>query len=148
MANYVRNKETGGTWYDLYSTYGIRLVKGAYAELSKFPPMKSYIKNESRLEDGVRYIAKAQYAKFNERTVGIRFIVEGATSAARQNNLDSFLTLMKSGMFELKITALNSVFRLVYSSCRQMNIYRSNHSIFELELIEPNPADRAEFQSS
>ena len=145
MAQLIRNMEAGGSYADLYTTYGIQLVKGAYDALIKYPAVKDLVSNNSRLEDGVRYIAKEQYTKFNEKNFSIRFVMEEGTSeSAFYARLESFLALIGKGMFELKITTLNRVFRLVYRDCDRMSTFKSKHAIFELKLTEPDPTDRGE----
>lgn len=145
MSQLIRNMETGGTYADLYTTYGIMLVKGSYDTLMKYPPVKELVSNDSRLENGVRYIATEQYVKVNEKNFSIRFILEDKTSQSSfYTRLDNFLTLIRKGMFELKITTLNKVFRLVYRDCDRLSTFKSKHAIFELKLTEPDPTDRGE----
>lgn len=145
MAQLIRNMEQGGTYSDLYATYGIRLLKGSYDTLVKYPPVKELVSNNSRLEDGIRYIAKEQYTKYNEKNLTLRFLMEeGRGISSFYARLESFLALIGKGMFELKITTLNRVFRLVYRDCDRLTTFKTKHAIFELKLTEPDPTDRGE----
>ncbi len=144
MAELIRKKETGGNYTNLYTQLGIKLIKGAYDELIKFPPMKDYLTNNSRLENGVRYLAKQQYTKVNEKAFSIQFIMYAASKATLYQNLETFLGIISAGAFELKITTLGKVFRLVYTDCQRLETYRGKYATFELALIEPDPTNREE----
>ncbi len=129
---------------DLFLTYGIRLVKGAYDELIKFPPMKDYVKNDNRLENGVQYIAKPKYAKFNEKRFSVTFVLEASSEQQFYSRYEAFLEMVSQGTFCLKIPKLGKVFRLVYTNCQRLKVYSRFMSTFTLDLIEPDPTNRDE----
>lgn len=143
MAELIK-KTTDSSYSDLYTTYGIRLVKGAYDELIKYPPMKAYISNNSRLENGVRYVVKSTNPKYDEKSFSIEFVLFASSQSAFYTNLEAFLAKITGDVFELKITSLNKVFRLVYTDCQRLQTYKKKWATFELSLIEPDPTNRSE----
>ena len=134
----------------LWTTYKIRLIKGAYDELLRYPPVKEYVTNSSSLENGVRYDLPqdSDYStKFNEKNFSIELLIDASTKAEMETLLASFIGKYHTNLFHLKVvklgsTTVNFVFKLVYRDCERLKIYRDGRGIFALKLTEINPADR------
>lgn len=141
---YIRFEGEADTAYrDLFSIYGVTLTRGWREELLKPSSMKEYTKTDSRLENGVRMVAKKKYAKLKERDVQLPFILEGATEEDYLSKYESFLTDMAySGMVYLKIPIMKRVFKFVYSDCARYGDDGKKIGNFTLKFTEPNPADR------
>ena len=138
---------------NLWSVYHLRFVKGAYQELVATSPMKDYVKNESALEDGVRYSLPVNGAKMSEKAnfpVPILIDVREQTASGTTKKTqaiaaaESFIFDLAQGPFELKIPALNSVFRLVFEQAGQINAFIEGVVVVTLRLTEPNPLNRDE----
>lgn len=128
---------------DLYTTYGVTLTRGWREALLKPASTKDYTKNDSRLEDGVRMIAKKNYAKKKARDIQLSFILEADTENEYMTKYENFLTDMAySGMVYLKIPVMSKVFKVVYTDCNKFGDFGLKKGNFTLKLTEPNPADR------
>lgn len=126
---------------DLFDTYGVRLVKGAYEALLTPFGMKDYVTNQSRLEHGTRYTA-TQYNKKEERTVSFQVVLTGSDMNDYLAKYESFLELLASGIIYLNVPRLGYVYKLVYTKCGNFKFYGSNKATFTLEFKEPDPTDR------
>lgn len=134
--------EADDAYVDL-DAFGITLVRGWREALLTPAPVKSYVTNSSRLEDGERIIALPENAKRDKRDVSITFFLEGKTQADYLSKYESFLNkIAYSGQFCLKVPVLNRIFKLVYSQCSQFGDYGLKRGKFTIKLTESNPSDR------
>lgn len=141
---YIKFENEADTAYrDLYTNYGVTLIRGWREAILKPASMKDFSKTDSRLEDGVRIVAKKKYAKMKERDVQLPFILEGTTEEDYLSKYESFLTDMAySGLVYLKIPIMKRVFKLVYSDCAKYGDDGKKKGNFTLKFTEPNPSDR------
>ena len=133
---------TDTNYEQLWATYHIRLVKGAYDELLKYPPVKEYVTNSSSLENGVRYDIPSGGVKLNEKTFSIEILIDDTTESDLLTHYDNFMTKYYGKLFYIKILSLNKVFKLVYKDSERRKTYRNGKATFVLKLTEPNPSDR------
>lgn len=141
---FIKYSDEDDTKYrDLYETYGVTLIRGWREALLKPAAVKDYSKNDSRLEDGIRIIAKKEYAKKKERDIQLSFLLEGESETQYLANYEKFLNdIAYSGMIYLKVPVMNKVFKLVYTDCQKFGDFGLEKGNFTLKLTEPNPADR------
>lgn len=141
---FIKYPDEDDTKYrDLYETYGVTLTRGWREALLKPAAVKDYSKNDSRLEDGIRIIAKKKYAKKKERDIQLPFILEAESETQYLANYEKFLNdIAYSGMIYLKVPVMNKVFKLVYTDCQKFGDFGLEKGNFTLKLTEPNPADR------
>lgn len=141
---FIKYQDEDDTKYrDLYETYGVTLIRGWREALLKPAAVKDYSKNDSRLEDGIRIIAKKEYAKKKERDILLPFILEAESEKKYLANYEKFLNdIAYSGMIYLKVPVINKVFKLVYTDCQKFGDFGLKKGNFTLKLTEPNPADR------
>ena len=141
---FIKYQDEDDTKYrDLYETYGVTLTRGWREALLKPAAVKDYSKNDSRLEDGIRIIAKKEYAKKKERDIQLPFILEAESETHYLANYEKFLNdIAYSGMIYLKVPVMNKVFKLVYTNCQKFGDFGLKKGNFTLKLTEPNPADR------
>lgn len=141
---FIKYQDEDDTKYrDLYETYGVTLTRGWREALLKPAAVKDYSKNDSRLEDGIRIIAKKEYAKKKERDIQLSFLLEGESETQYLANYEKFLNdIAYSGMIYLKVPVMNKVFKLVYTDCQKFGDFGLEKGNFTLKLTEPNPADR------
>lgn len=136
--------EADDAYVDL-DTFGITLVRGWREALLTPAPVKSYVTNSSRLEDGERIIALSENAKMDKRDVSISFFMEGNSQEDYLAKYEAFLNkIAYSGQFCLKIPVLHRIYKLVYSSCSQFGDYGLKRGKFTLKFTESNPNDREE----
>lgn len=134
--------ETDAAYVDL-DTFGITLIRGWREALLTPPPIKSFVTNSSRLEDGERIIAHPKNVKKDKRDVSLSFFLEGSSQEDYLIKYGSFLDkIAYSGQFCLKVPVLHTVFKLVYSQCSQFGDYGLKRGKFTLKLTESNPNDR------
>ena len=141
---FIKYPDEDDTKYrDLYETYGVTLTRGWREALLKPAAVKDYSKNDSRLEDGIRIIAKKEYAKKKERDIQLPFILEAESETQYLANYEKFLNdIAYSGMIYLKVPVMNKVFKVVYTDCQKFGDFGLEKGNFTLKLTEPNPADR------
>lgn len=141
---FIKYQDEDDTKYrDLYETYGVTLTRGWREALLKPAAVKDYSKNDSRLEDGIRIIAKKEYAKKKEREIQLSFLLEAESETQYLANYEKFLNdIAYSGMIYLKVPVMNKVFKLVYTDCQKFGDFGLEKGNFTLKLTEPNPADR------
>ena len=141
---FIKYQDEDDTKYrDLYETYGVTLTRGWREALLKPAAVKDYSKNDSRLEDGIRIIAKKEYAKKKERDIQLPFILEAESETQYLANYEKFLNdIAYSGMIYLKVPVMNKVFKVVYTDCQKFGDFGLKKGNFTLKLTEPNPADR------
>ncbi len=134
--------EADSQYVDIYTSYGISFVKGAYLQLLKRSAVKKYVENDSSLENGVKLVAKPKYSKFDKKTVSVQILLEASNRQQYVNRVEGFIDKISQGLFCLKIPSLYRVFRLVYSDIKIKQEFRNNRATFTLEMVEPNPMDR------
>lgn len=141
---FIKYSDEDDTKYrDLYETYGVTLTRGWREALLKPAAVKDYSKNDSRLEDGIRIIAKKEYAKKKERDIQLSFLLEAESETQYLANYEKFLNdIAYSGMIYLKVPVMNKVFKVVYTDCQKFGDFGLEKGNFTLKLTEPNPADR------
>ena len=127
---------------DAYSEFGAVFLRGTYETLLKPAPMKDYITNTSRLEHGVRYLANANTAKTNERTIQLSIFINGSSERDYIEKVSALMTELEKGSFTLKVMDLGYVYNLVYTDCASYGDYGRKRGKFTLKLIEPNTKDR------
>jgi hypothetical protein len=141
---FIKYQDEDDTKYrDLYETYRVTLTRGWREALLKPAAVKDYSKNDSRLEDGIRIIAKKEYAKKKKRDIQLPFILEAESETQYLANYEKFLNdIAYSGMIYLKVPVMNKVFKVVYTDCQKFGDFGLKKGNFTLKLTEPNPADR------
>ena len=134
--------ENNDAYIDI-STYGVTLTRGWREALLTPPPVKSFVSNDSRLENGVSVLAAAKYAKKDKRDVSLSFFLEGSTQEDYLDKYEAFLEkIAYNGEFCLKVPCLKRVFKFVYTQCSKYGDYGLKKSNFTLRLTENNPNDR------
>ena len=136
--------EEDSSYEDIFLMYGVSFFKGSYLKLLNTSKANEYVKNESRLEHGTRYLASPQYAKRGEKEVSLDILLEADSMADFVSKYENFTDRISDGLIFLKIPTYHRVFKLVYSDILPKQEYRDKKATFTLRLIEPNPKDRIE----
>lgn len=122
------------------SKWGASFAKGAYEALLKPAPTKENVRNESRIEDGVR--EDTSNIRLSERTISLPFWIVGTSEDDYLAKYEDFLDEIASGVIVLKVPALKKVYKLIYSDCSSYGHYNRIKGKIILKLKEPNPRDR------
>ena len=127
---------------DAWTTWGVGLEDGSLGELMAPPPVKAPIVNESRLENGKRYITNNH--KYDERVVTLVFFLVASNVTDYVTNYRNFIsTLATSDTVELITSNEPDVcYRLVYGSCSQFRQYFGGMAKIAVKFIEPDPTNR------
>lgn len=91
------------------SFWGASFSKGAYEALLKPASVKENVRNESRLEDGVR--EDTGNVRLNERTVNVPFWISGTSESDYLAKYEAFLEEVTSGLITLKVPALKKTYK-------------------------------------
>lgn len=138
------SKDSGSTWVDIYQVYGASFIRGSYTKLIMRQQVKDYVKNESRLQHGSRYLVGSDYTKYKEKTTRCDILIEASSESDLSDKIENFTDFMSTGSIWLKIPSKYRVLKLVYSDIQYKDEYRGNKVIFTIELIEPDVTDRIE----
>lgn len=126
---------------DAYETWGMSLSDTALSSLMTPAPVKAYITNKSRTQDGSRIIA--DNAKVDERTVTLQMHITAPNVTQFFNRYNALIEVLQAGEIEIW-TSLNPTecYRMYYQSCTQFSEYHRTMAKFSLRLLEPDPTDR------
>lgn len=128
---------------DAWVTWGVNMGEGFLDAIDAPLQMKSYIQDESRLEDGVRIDTSSP--KVASRDITLGFTIMGSNESDYRNKKAAFQTELQKGAFTVKVPALsNDTFKLVYTgkSISYGLSKRRDFGHFTMKCTEPNPADR------
>lgn len=128
---------------DVFTTYGICLLKGSYEKLLEYPMPKSLITWSDRRNDGVEYLADGETIRVDKKNVTINVLLIAESEQDYYAKYEEFFKRLTSGIIYMKIPTLNKVFKLVYSKQSNLTKLNKKSSTFALNLIEPNPTDRS-----
>lgn len=126
---------------DALATYGVRMGVGFIKALRRWPDYKENISNESRLENGTRYIVESTLYKHREVT--LPFVLIASTSEIAKAKESEFRVAM-TGEVRISVPADgNEVYRLIPTGVSSYAINTSRNVIkISIKFIEQNPAIR------
>lgn len=129
---------------DAYERYGIILATTGLSVLMTPAPLKEWITNEVRTENGRRY-ATSQVPKLDERTftLPIQLVATDEADFATKYGLFCDEVLVRGVIHISTIWEPGKVYKCVYQSCSQFTQFIQQIATFGLGLVEPNPADRS-----
>lgn len=145
---FITNTLAGITNKDL-GDYGITLIRGWREALKGVLEPKTYVTNESRLENGKRItIPTKDNIKYKSREISLPMILEGTSAEDYLDKLDSFQEAI-AGTIELRVPCLkNRVYTLVYTDCSKYGDYGDKKGNFTLKFTEPDPTNRPIYEDS
>lgn len=127
---------------DAFTEWGIRMGDGFLDTLNGYSPMKEYITNNDRTQDGVQYIGTP---KVNERNVTLNFTLEGVDAPDFAAKNKAFASVMRQGDITIQIPPDSpDVYHLKYTgkSCTFARNTERTFAKIGLAFIEPNPTNR------
>lgn len=130
---------------DAWNEWGVTMGNNFFDAIDAPAPKKEYIKNDSRMEDGVRY---ADFVpKTASRQFSLHFTIKGVSEADYRKKKNAFIAELEMGTVEMTIPCLdaNVVYRLKYlGSGISYGLSRDRKfGTFASKFEEPNPKDRA-----
>ena len=128
---------------DAWETWGVNMGDGFLDVIDGFAPMKDYIENESRLEDGKRVVKVVP--KIASRDLTLHFTIIGDNQRDYRNKRVAFEEELKNGFVDVRVPVLGEqVYHLIYlgkSVAYAMNVARTFCTV-SAKFEEPNPANR------
>lgn len=141
---FIKTKDEEDARYeDVFTTYGICLLKGSYEKLLEYPTPKSLITWSDRRNNGVEYLADGDTIRVDKKSVVINVVLLAKDEKDYYTKYEAFFKRLTSGIICMKIPTLGKVFKLVYSKQSNLTKLNKKSSTFALNLIEPNPTDRS-----
>jgi len=126
---------------DAWDTWGVNMGEDFLEALLTPSPMKAYVENKSRLENGKQ--VDTTNARVDERDIQVTITLEGSTQAEYLLRYESFVTELYKGPILMKVPVLRKIYKLTYdSSPTKMGNYGLCFGKFTLKFNEPNPTDR------
>lgn len=99
---------------DAWVSWGVRMGDGFLDEIDGFAPMKDYISNESRLENGKRVLTSVM--KVASRSVTLHFLICGDSEEDYRTKRKAFETELRKGAVAINAPKLgDDVYNLVYT---------------------------------
>lgn len=136
MANLIING------FDAFRQWGIRMGDGFLDAIFAPEPMKEFIENKSRLQNGKQVLY--DNPKVDERDVTLVFTLEGNSPNDYLAKYSAFKAEIQKGKVEIKVPVLgDQVYRFTYlrSVSFGLNISRTFSKI-SIKFNEPDPTNR------
>ena len=128
--------------YDAYSQWGVILPDTSVSQLMAFAPLKPFVSNKTRLDDGVQVITTG--AKVDERDLTLVFYIKASTLTQYNQRINALETVFRNGSFTLWVAERpNDYYRLIYQSCSQFTQFNGRLAKFTLKVTEPDPTNRS-----
>lgn len=135
---------------DAYANYGVRPGEGFIDALFAPAPLKEFIENKSRLQDGVRVVVANP--KQDARDLTLTFTLESTSVPTEdkptgnyRENYNAFISELMKGSVSLKMPPLGEeTYYLIYqkSTSFAMNMARTASKI-SVKFLEPDPTYRS-----
>lgn len=127
---------------DALAEWGVRMGEGFLDTINGYAPLKEYITNNDRTQDGVQYVGTP---KVNERSIVLNFTMEGRDAADFNAKNKAFIEIMRDGDVVIQIPEDSpAVYHLKYTgkSCTFARNVERTFAKIGLAFIEPNPTNR------
>lgn len=128
---------------DAWAVWGVNMAEGFLDAIDAPLPMKDYVEDESRLEDGIRI--DTSNPKVDSRDITLGFTITGNSETDYRSKKAAFQTELQKGAFTIRIPALGTQkYKMVYTgkSISYGLSHRRSFGRFTMKCTEPNPADR------
>lgn len=127
---------------DAFETWGVNMNEGFLNSLLTPPPVKDYIENKSRLENGKRVILDNK--KDDERDVTLVFTIKGSNQSDYISKFKAFMAEMSAGLVAINVPIIGSEkFRVYYKNSVSFAISLDRtFSKIAMKVCEPDPSNR------
>ena len=127
---------------DALAEWGVRMGDNFLDVLNGYYPMKDYITNNDRTQDGVQYVGTP---KVNERSIVLNFTMEGENASDFTAKNKAFIEVVRGGDIIIQVPEDSpAVYHLKYTG-KNCTFARNTERTFAkigLAFIEPNPTNR------
>lgn len=127
---------------DALTEWGVRMGDNFLDVLNGYYPMKDYITNNDRTQDGVQYVS---IPKVNDRNITLNFTMEGNSASDFTAKNKAFVEVMRGGDVVIQVPEDSpAVYHLKYTG-KNCTFARNTERTFAkigLAFIEPNPTNR------
>ena len=128
---------------DAWTQWGVNMGDGFIDTLDAPLPMKDYIENESRLEDGKRVLTTN--VKKDSRDITLSFTITGTSESDYRAKKKAFETELYNGALTISVPKISTdVYHLIYTGKNVsygLSLDRCFGN-FSAKFEEPNPSDR------
>ena len=124
---------------DAWTNWGVCLEDGSEDKLLMAVPMKEYISNKSRAENGKRVLTTTPLKDERDVTLVFCFVNNGIDFITRYN---SFIAELYLGAITLRVKRPNIVFNLLYQSSTSLSSISYLGKV-AVSFNEPNPVNRS-----
>lgn len=128
---------------DAWTQWGVNMGDGFIDTLDALLPMKGYIENESRLEDGKRVLTSN--VKKDSREITLSFTITGTSESDYRSKKKAFETELYNGALTISVPKISGdVYHLIYTGKNVsygLSLDRCFGN-FSAKFEEPNPSDR------
>lgn len=128
---------------DAWTQWGVNMGEGFIDTLDAPLPMKEYIENESRLEDGKRVLTSN--VKKDSREITLSFTITGTSESDYRSKKKAFETELYKGSLTISVPKISGdVYHLIYTGKNVsygLSLDRCFGN-FSAKFEEPNPSDR------
>lgn len=127
---------------DAYTTWGMSMDNTSLSSLMTPAPMKDYIENKSRVENGKSVITTT--VKTDERSLTLVVNISAKNEIDFFSKYLSFCEELEKGTLNIETKYQSGViYKTIYISCSQFAQLLRGIAKFSLKLVEPNPKDRS-----
>lgn len=126
---------------DAYTTFGVCMGDGFLDAILAPPPLKEFVENKSRLDNGKQVLY--DNPRLDERDLTLMFYLEGCNCDEYLERYRRFMIELNKGKISVRIPVINETYNLIYqkSASFAMNRARTFTKI-SVKFNEPNPANR------
>lgn len=128
---------------DAWTQWGVNMGDGFIDTIDAPLPMKDYIENESRLEDGKRVLTSN--VKKDSREITLSFTITGTSESDYRSKKKAFETELYNGALTISVPKISGdVYHLIYTGKNVsygLSLDRCFGN-FSAKFEEPNPSDR------
>ena len=101
---FIKTKDEEDARYeDVFTTYGICLLKGSYEKLLEYPTPKSLITWSDRRNNGVEYLADGDTIRVDKKSVVINVVLLAKDERDYYTKYEAFFKRLTSGIICMKI---------------------------------------------
>lgn len=126
---------------DLFITYNARLIDDSHVNLLIEGDNKDFIENDQRSQPGKQVLVSNVQPK--DREIDLTFLIECDTMQDFLSKYRSFMSVVKSGVINLRIPVFGETYKLIYRTSIGLDPFAGGKKAKVIvRFNEPNPTDR------
>jgi hypothetical protein len=132
---------------NIFTEYGVLLLKGAYKAFAAAVEYKDAVSNTSNNESGTRIVELQESLRGKkQRELTISIVTTQKDKVTCMDKLDAFCVAAADGICAWSIPALGTVYNLILTKAETPEFYKNgvlSTAVLRITLIEPNPDNRS-----